>query len=248
MKKILLFFTCLYLATACDDPESLQLIRCPDGYCDQIFYGDASNQWLLMHQAESDNPTPVYVWAHTNGSSPSDPGSARNVNAEVVNDCIAAGISFISWESVGQVQNDVDLIQTENDFALMMTWLLEHAAEYNIDVNKIVVGGGSRGTVATWPRMKEFRIIKGFYGVQAFPDNGWLVRDYTTYIDSESPRVQLMYRDAPGTTDTHKPENGIRIVDRYFELGIGERTYLEHSVAENSLYRDIVSFIEECIQ
>ena len=220
---------------------------CPNGFCEKIFYGTDAVQWLNLYQAQSLTPTPVYIWSHPNGSSPANPGSAYTFPETVKNTLLAAGISVISWESVQQVQDEADLSKTETDFNLVMTWLRANAEKYNININKVVVGGRSRGSWATWPGTNvTINNIKGYYGVQAFPDTGWLLRDPRNLITPASVPLFLTYDQPLGTTDNHKPENGFLMKDKYTAVGIGQKASVYYNLPETKLHDSLVVFINRC--
>ncbi len=246
MHKTVAMLILLFVSlTACTSKETTS-IQCPNGFCEKIFYGTDEVQWLNVFQAKSSVRTPVYVWAHPNGSSLSSPGSAYSFSEKVKNELVAAGISVISWESVPQVQTEADLAKTEADFKLMMSWLEKNADAYNIDRNKIVVGGRSRGTWASWPGANATGSIKGFYGVQAFPQNGWLVRDPRAYVTTQSPALFLTYDQPLNSVDNHKPEYGILVKEAYDSVGIGNKASLYYGLAESQLHDSLVVFVKRC--
>lgn len=254
MKKINSAIALLYviLLIGCNkksnDPVA-QTITCPNGFCEKIQYGPGANQWFNLYQSTSTTLTPVYVWAHPNGASLTNPGSAYNVSNGMQSSLTQAGISFISWESTPQVQTEADLLQTETDFVALINWLKSNGAKYKLDVTKIVAGGRSRGTWASWPGSQTSGLgIQGFFGVQAFPKDGWLVRTPQNLVTPSSLPIFLTYDESPGTADGHKPEYGMIVRDTYIAAGIGSKTSLYHSLQENQLYDSLVPFIKRVIQ
>jgi hypothetical protein len=228
-----------------DVPEK---IICPNGFCEKIQYGSGANQWFNLYQANTTAAGPVYVWAHPNGSSLSNPGSAYNFSSGLQNSLIQAGIHFISWESTPQVQTEADLLQTELDFVTLINWLKINGAKYNLDVTKIVSGGRSRGTWASWPGTQNNSLgIKGFFGVQAFPQDGWLVRSPQNLVTASSRPIFLTYDQPLGSTDGHKPEYGIIMQNAYINNGIGYKASLYHTLPENKLYDSLVPFIRRVV-
>jgi hypothetical protein len=228
-----------------DTVENSQEQLCSNGFCEKIQYGSGVNQWFNLYQASSSKLSPVYIWAHPNGQSIANPGSAYNFSDNVKNTLIQSGISFISWESTQQVQTEADLIQTETDFILLINWLKTNGAQYNLDVSKIVSGGRSRGTWASWPGTNMASLgIKGFFGVQAFPQDGWLVRTPQNLVTASSIPIFLTYDELPGTTDGHKPEYGFIMKDAYNAAGIGYKARVYHSLQENKLHDSLVPFIK----
>jgi hypothetical protein len=225
-----------------------ETIMCPNSFCEKIQYGSGANQWFNLYQSSSATLTPVYIWAHPNGASLTNPGSAYNFSDVMQKSLTQAGISFISWESTPQVQTEADLLQTETDFVTLINWLKVNGAKYKLDVTKIVSGGRSRGTWASWPGSQTASLgIKGFFGVQAFPKDGWLVRAPQNLVTPSSLPIFLTYDESPGTTDGHKPEYGMIVRDAYIAAGIGSKTSLYHSLQENQLYDSLVPFIKRVI-
>ncbi len=253
--KITFLTSILFVLSNCsttnqsENTEIKDKVVCANGFCEKVFYGIDTVQWLNVYQAQSTSPSPVYIWSHPNGSSPTSPGSAYTFPDAVKNTLLAAGISVISWESVQQVQDESDLLKTENDFNLVMLWLKANALKYNIDINKVVAGGRSRGSWATWPGTNlSVNNIKGYYGIQAFPENGWLVREPRNLITSNSVPIFLTYDQPLGTTDTHKPEYGLLIKDKYTAVGIGQKASVYYNLPEAKLHDSLVVFINRCIR
>jgi hypothetical protein len=228
-----------------DEAEITQNQICSNGFCERVPYGSGVNQWFNLYQTNTLQLSPVYVWAHPNGQSLANPGSAYNFSDTVKSTLIQSGISFISWESTPQVQTEADLAQTETDFITLINWLKINGAKYNLDVSKIVSGGRSRGTWASWPGTNIASLgIKGFFGVQAFPENGWLIRSPQNVVTASSIPVFLTYDESPGTTNNHKPEYGMIVQDAYKAAGIGNKASLYHSLQENKLHDSLVPFIK----
>jgi hypothetical protein len=228
-----------------NDTVESEIIKCPLGFCEKIQYGSGVNQWFNLYTSNSGTLSPVYVWAHPNGASLTSPGTAYSFSDKTKNDLVQAGINIISWESTPQVQTEADLTQTETDFIALYKWIEVNGKKYNLDITKIVSGGRSRGTWASWPGTQTNTLnIKGFFGVQAFPQDGWLVRRPQNLVTTSSPPIFLTYDEAPGTTDGHKPEYGIIVQNEYIKKGIGYKTSLYHSLAEKNLYDSLIPFIK----
>jgi len=83
----------------------------------------------------------------------------------------------------------------------------------------------------------------------ALPDGVWADSTWW-YPPSEvkvtSPPIFFVYRYEPGVTfDSHDPENGMIIMDKYDELGIGDRDTLVHSIEytlNNDKYQFLIDF------
>ena len=84
----------------------------------------------------------------------------------------------------------------------------------------------------------------------------WLPTDNVTI---ESPPIYFVYNREPGSSsdpidpNAHDPNNGIIIVNKYQDLGIGDKTTLVHSIGQTNntdKYQFLVDFalsvIETC--
>lgn len=205
-----------------------------------ISYGVESRQWLNLYLADSETPTPIYIFAHSNG------GTADNVQ-DFVTDLKGAGVSTISWESVETISTITDTETAWADAALMFDWVKTNAATYNLDTNNIIIGGRSRGSGANWKLAHSLDPgIKGIYMFQALPDGFWEYPetwDPKLDISVDAPPLKFTYKPEPGANDIHDPENGFMIMDRYTELGIGEKASMEHTLgSDEALYSDIVEW------
>ena len=207
-----------------------------------VFYGDGENQWLNLYLAESENPTPVYLFAHANGATADDVGGFVALLQEV-------GISTISWESVVLPDGSAEDLETGwNDAELMLSWVKANADTYNLDASRLIVGGRSRGSVFSW-RLAHSQdpAIKGIYMFQALPDGAWSGNAWTPTenVSQNSPPMKLTYKEPRYTFDGHDPDNGYRILDRYTELGIGDRAELAEDLGrEPALYSDIATWCQ----
>jgi len=195
----------------------------------------------LVDRPKNGQPTPLYLWGHGNGS------TLDRFDDKLWERLSAAGISAISWESVPFVKDKKDFKECEKDFERVMNYIFENAAKYNIDTNKIVVGGTSRGSFVSWEYSNKSKgRIKGVYSTGALGDpmmwNGWEPRDFVT---PNSPPFIFTYPSSPGDGNIHNPKAGELIKEKYVELGIGERARIEHSLNKRGLNRweYIVSFI-----
>ena len=99
-----------------------------------IKYGPEDRQFLDLFKARSDCPTPIYFDAHAQGQDTSMP-------TEIVDNLNSAGITVISWESVGSINTPEEIITGWNDAELMFQWVIDNAETYNIDTSNIIIGG-----------------------------------------------------------------------------------------------------------
>lgn len=207
-----------------------------------VSYGPESQQWLDIYIAPSDNPTPVYFDAHGNGGTTNMPNS-------IVNDLKAEGISIIAWESLTSVNSETEVETGWADAELMFAWVKDNADTYNLDTTNFIIGGSSRGSILSWKYAhRDDPNIKGLYMYNALPDGIWV--DSTWWyppneVTVASPSIFFVYQYEPGTTNSHDPENGIIIMDKYDELEIGDLDTMVHSIeysGNDNKYQFLVDF------
>ena len=194
-------------------------------------------------------PTPLYVWAHGGG------GSLDSFGQDLWRELSSAGISAISWGSVDTANSPEEYgRQSISDFEKVMDFITQNAEKYNFDINKIVVGGTSRGSFITWEFSHENPdLVKGIYSTGALGDPAmwrddlrFLTRlDPRDYIHGKSPPLLFAYPPTLGDVDIHNPRSGMLIKMIYNELGIGYRARIEHSLWKRNLSR--WNFIAEFI-
>ncbi|MEM9256343.1 MAG: alpha/beta hydrolase [Pseudomonadota bacterium] len=191
-----------------------------------IKYGteDPDRQWLNIHLADSDEPTPVYLFAHSNGS------TANGMAAGQLEAIASAGYTTVSWESIPTVTNAQELLVVWSDAQVMFDWVRANAATYNIDPDRIVIGGRSRGSGGSWPLAHSGHpAIIGIYMYNALPERFWQTPEVWTPvvdINADSPPTYFAFGPNPQSIDTHNPVNAYPARDRYIELGIGDRITL----------------------
>jgi len=196
-------------------------------------------------------PTPLYIWAHGGG------GNLDRVSPDLVNRLSQSGISIISWGSVEKAGSpEIYGLKSRNDFEKVMQFVTNNPKKYNFDINKIVVGGTSRGSFITWEfSQKNPELVKGIYSTGALGDPALWRKDLTFMtsrdprddINPNSPPVLLVYETHLGDVNIHHPRSGLLIKDRYDELGIGHRARVEYGLDDKNLSRwsFIVDFIME---
>ena len=202
-----------------------------------IKYGTETRQFLDLYKAESQCPTPIYFDAHPNGGD-------TNLPSSIVEDLNNAGISVIAWESLTSVNTPNEVEMGWRDADLMFQWVIDNADEYNLDIENMIIGGSSRGSILSWKYGHRFNPgIKGLYMYNALPGNVWAFPMWWYPPDDVtelSPPVFFVYRREPGSSmdaddpDIHDPNNGYIIVDTYNELGIRDKASLIHSIGETS--------------
>jgi len=252
MKRLLtaIFIVCALVAGNAKNkgqtaPNGLPIAPKEKAVGTRIAFGSGENQWLILYQAESSKPTPLYIWAHPNSDGKVLP-SADEIPKNVVDDCKANGISVISWESVPQVKTYEDVMICRADLIKVYEWVVANSARYNLDVNNLFIGGSSRGTVVSWEFVCKYADkIRGAYLTQALPKGAWIIdsENPLTTITANNPPVVLSYRTDMDTDDGHSPKFGKRIADKYADLGIGERASV--LLEQKNLYSQLIDFINK---
>jgi acetyl esterase/lipase len=191
-----------------------------------ILYGMIENytgndgQWLNVYQAASEKPTPVYIWAHGNGHTYMD---AHEKYEPFITSLIENEISVISWESIKQM-NESNFMDILDDADLMLQWVKENYQTYNIDISKIIIGGHSRGTIASWRLAHNGDTgIKGIYQVDVAGNLDDVNDALGNIIKVHSPPIRMSYTQNKNYNDgQHDPNEGQKIIDIYRNLGFSE--------------------------
>ncbi len=214
---------------------------------EDIVYGDEDpdRQWLNIMLADGADPAPVLMFAHGNG------GSAANMQAASIDLIAEAGYTLVSWESLISVSEVEEVEIGMADAQLVFDWIRDNAATYNMDPDRIVVGGRSRGSVISWMLAhSNDPSIAGAYFYNALPDRVWLFTDdldFVAAVNEGSPQTYFAYGPAPNDGDSHNPVNIYPVVDRYEELGVG--SVLTDNLTANGLdsmhfFPDFAAWIE----
>lgn len=206
-----------------------------------ISYGPESRQWLNIYQAPSSDLTPIYIWAHANNHSASD-------TREFVDYLMTEGISTISWESLPRMRDPGAAEIIWADAMVMFQWVKENAGQYNLDASKIIIGGHSRGTAASWQLANSLDpAIKGIYYIDAvLPMDNPVIHEQ---INAESPPIMITYWCTPENpqNNIHDPKYGLAVEARYKELGIGQQAKIIHSIPYETLYDYILEFCKSVL-
>lgn len=207
----------------------------------KISYGPEPRQWLNIYRAASESPTPIYIWAHANNHTASD-------TREFVGYLQAEGISTISWESLPNIRDQGSAEVIWEDADLMLDWVKKNATTYNLDAGKIIIGGQSRGTVASWHMAHSLDpAIKGIYYIDAvLPMDIPAIHDAIT---KGSPPIMITYHCTPENPENniHDPKYGLAVAARYEELGIGDKAKIIHSIPYKTLYDYVADFCRSVI-
>lgn len=227
-------------------------------------YGSTGNtrQVLDLYRAASAtvaNPGPIYIWAHPNGTTyrgnvPSD--SIRRQLRDL-------GVSIISWESYGSLTQANEPGVTADAY-LMLQWVRSNAARLGLDANRIILGGSSRGTFASWkighdPAHASF--IKGMFMKQALPGSVDSTKPVTQaspntiagqspsyWVTASSPTIKFAH-ESPQSDLFHCHYNSDPVMTAYGARGIASRatqhTYVSDVSAMDGLY--LVDFVTACL-
>jgi hypothetical protein len=210
-----------------------------------VSYGPEDRQWLNLYLPSGSEPAPVFLYAHHNGS------TADDVKDSWANPSLAEGIAIVSWESIAQVKGLPDFQICAADAKVMFAWVKENAATYNFDIDKIFIGGQSRGSFVSWELAHSLdSAIVGIYMGQALPGNSFNER-LLEPITENAPPIFLAYRKEPGVVgDIHDPAHGLKVLERYKELGIGNSAELVHSLndmKDNQVMQFLPEFVRSVI-
>lgn len=200
-----------------------------------VVYGtdDPARQFLNIYLADTAAPAPVYFFAHSNG------GTAYGVPQDQADAVKAAGYTLVSWESATPLSNPEDIAIAWSDAQLAFDWVRANAGTYNIDPDRIIIAGRSRGSVASWPLAHSgHAAIQGIYMYNALPNSVWAQPELWSPVDNvnaDSPPIYMVYGPTPGDGDNHAPENAYPIRDQYIAFGLGDTFTTYDSMQANGI-------------
>lgn len=223
MRRLLILAIAIFALAACKKNEPAPQ---DERYHLDIAYGSVENytvndgQWLNIYKATSNEPTPVYIWAHGNGHTYRD---AHEKYEPFVLLLINNGISVISWESIKQM-DETNYSDIQDDGGLMFEWVKANAGTYNLDMSKVIIGGHSRGTIASWKLAHSGDLgIKGIYHGDAAGNLDDVNDALGNLVTIDSPPIHMSYTQNKTTNDgQHDPNEGQKIIDIYESLGFSE--------------------------
>lgn len=126
-------------------PQQARSNQVPPTYAD-VSYGDAPAMKLDFWKAESEKPTPLFVWIHGGGFRGGDKAPA---NPELLAAFLKNGVSVasINYRLTGVGPYPMQML----DSARAVQFLRSKAAEWNIDPARVAAGGGSAGSgISQW--------------------------------------------------------------------------------------------------
>ena len=125
----------------------------------------------------------------------------------------------------------------------------------------MIIGGSSRGSIISWIYgHRPNTNIKGLYMYNSLPNPAWASPGSwlpTDNVTIESPPIYFVYNREPGSSSDpidpnfHDPNNGIIIVNKYQDLGIGDKATLVHSIGQTNntdKYQFLVDFALSVIE
>ena len=220
-----------------------------------------ARQVLDLYRAESatvDVPGPIYLWAHPNGSTYRTNLPSPNLRKQLRD----RGVSVISWESHATL-TPANEAEVSADAALMLAWVRDNAARLGLDANRIVLGGASRGTFASWrighdPANASF--IKCLFMKQALPGsvastqsgnappNTVGGRTPSEWVTPTSPTIRFVHL-ARSADLFHSEDNSTPVMEAYVAQGIGSRASRNTDVASLTAMDDLylVDFVTSCL-
>ena len=207
-----------------------------------VSYGPEDRQWLNLYLPSGSKPAPVFIYAHHGGS------TANDVKSSWADPTVAEGTAIVSWESIAKLQGPSNFQICVADAKIMFEWVKENAATYNFDIENIIIGGQSRGSFVSWHLAHSLDTgIVGIYMGQALPGESFY-EQMLEPITENSPPIFLAYRKEPGCEgDIHDPAHGLRVVERYKELGIGDKAELVHSLNETN-NNQVMQFLPQFVR
>jgi hypothetical protein len=225
MKNILLLLFSIIFLGGCSSENDVSP-NLEEKYHLRVLYGTIENytgndgQWLNVYQAASNIPTPVYIWAHGNGHTYMD---AHEKYEPFITTLLDNGISVISWESIKQM-DESNYMEILDDADLMFQWVKDNAQTYNFDLTSIIIGGHSRGTIASWRLAHSGDTgIRGIYQGDVAGNLDDVNTVLGNLITVNSPPIRMSYTQNKNNNDgQHDPNEGQKIIDIYRGFGFSE--------------------------
>lgn len=193
---------------------------------------DPARQFLNIYLADTTEPAPVYLFSHDNSKTAYDflQNDADNVHDQ--------GYTLVSWESIVQLNSNPQSILTAwSDAQVAFDWVRANATTYNMDPDRIVIAGRSRGSIASWPLAHSgHAAIQGIYMYNALPNSIWTQEEAwspVNEVNAASPPIYMVYNPTPGDGNPHAPENAYKIRAAYAALSIDDTFTTYDSMSAN---------------
>ncbi|WP_417736675.1 alpha/beta hydrolase fold domain-containing protein [Rosistilla oblonga] len=175
-------------------PDDVQIRR-------DVTFGQGGGRDLKMHlvlpKQPADKPLPCYVWIHGGGwMSGSKDGGVHQLTSIVRDGFVGATIEYrLSGEAIFPAQIE--------DCKCAIRYLRAHAKEYNIDVDRIAVGGSSAGghLAALLGTSAGVAELEG--------DGGWADQrsDVQAVVDLYGPTDLIQFVQTPGYESHARPSS-----------------------------------------
>jgi hypothetical protein len=124
--------------------------KTPPTYAD-VLYGEHEAMALDFWKAESDTPTPLFVWIHGGGFRGGDKNS---VNSILLEEFLKAGVSVASINY--RLSHIGPYPMQMHDSARAVQFMRSKADEWNLDPTRVAAGGGSAGSgISQWLAFHE---------------------------------------------------------------------------------------------
>lgn len=123
-----------------------QLARIPEPDLADVSYGPHERNVFDLWKAESDEPTPLVIYIHGGGFRG---GDKQTIRLDLLEGLLEAGITVAATNY--RLTNVAPYPAQMHDCARVVQFLRAHAAEYNIDPQRIGATGGSAGAgISQW--------------------------------------------------------------------------------------------------
>lgn len=184
----------------------------------QVSYGPEARQWMNIAVPNTPEPSGILFWSHANSGTPN---SMVQVTANAMLD---NGYAVVSWGSVGKLQSVADFETGRADAQVVFDYVRANATTWNMDPNKIIIMGRSRGSIVSWPLAHSGHpAIVGIYMYNALPKGVWPNKIWTDAVTTNSPPTFLVYGPEWGSSNNHAPDNVVPIKSTYIALSISHR-------------------------
>lgn len=126
--------------------EEQNQIKKPEPTFTDLSYGEHERNVLDFWQAQSESPTPVFVWIHGGGFRA---GNKSSIPAGLLLPFLQSGVSCASIHY--RLSQDAPYPAQMHDSARAIQFIRSKAAEWNIDPERLAAGGGSAGSgISQW--------------------------------------------------------------------------------------------------
>ncbi len=199
------------------------ILLCVNSYAVQwdykeVSYGPEARQWMNIAVPNTTEPSGILFWSHANKGDP------NSMVQETANTMLETGYAVVSWGSVGKLRSGAGIETGWADAQVVFDYVRANAATWNMDPDKIIIMGRSRGSIVSWKLAHSGHpAIVGIYMYNALPKRVWPNKVWTDAVTTNSPPTYLVYGPALGSSDNHAPDNVAPVESAYMALGISHR-------------------------